>query len=235
MYIDGKYYDVIPSRNGNQALALIKENDIDIVISDIMMPEMDGLELCRTLKSDIEISHIPVILLTAKNRTEDRIECYNAGADGYITKPFELKVLEARINSFITYKKAKQQKFQSNKEINISTLDYPSLDEEFLQKAIRIIEQHLSDSEFDVAIFAEKLHLSKSSLYRKIKTMTGLSPVEFTRNIRLKHACQILQNQSLPISEVAYTVGFSDPNYFTLCFKAEFNITPTDYRKNNPA
>lgn len=230
-----KYYNVIPSRNGNQALDLIKENDIDIVISDVMMPEMDGLELCRTLKSDIEISHIPVILLTAKNRPEDRIECYNAGADGYITKPFELKVLEARINSFITYKKAKQQKFQSNKEINISALDYPSLDEEFLQKAIRIIEQHLSDSEFDVTIFAEKLHLSKSSLYRKIKTMTGLSPVEFTRNIRLKHACLILQNQSLPISEVAYTVGFSDPNYFTLCFKAEFNITPTDYRKNNPA
>lgn len=230
-----KYYNIVAAQDGEEALSVVKENEINLIISDIMMPKMDGLELCRLLKSDIETSHIPIILLTAKSSTEDRIECYNAGADGYITKPFELKVLEARINSFIIYKKSKQQKFQSNKEINISTLEYPSSDGEFLEKAIRIIEQHLSNNDFDITLFAEKLYLSKSTLYRKIKNMTGLSPVEFIRNIRLKHACRILQNQSMPISEVAYTVGFSDPNYFTLCFKAEFNITPTDYRKNNSA
>ena len=101
-----------------------------------------------------------------------------------------------------------------------------------MQKSILIVEQYLMDSEFDVADFAEKLNLSKSTLYRKIKTITGLSPVEFIRNIRLKHACKILKKQSLHIAEVAYAVGFSDPNYFTLCFKAQFNITPTDYRKS---
>ncbi|MDL2241539.1 response regulator [Bacteroidales bacterium OttesenSCG-928-L03] len=230
-----KQYTIKTATNGKEALALIDEpdNDIDIVISDVMMPEMDGLELCRALKKNIETCHIPIILLTAKNRTEDRIECYNAGADGYISKPFEMKVLEARISNFISNKRAKQQEFQANKEINITTLEYPSMDEEFLNKAIEIIEQNLSDSEFDVSVFAKELHLSKSTLYRKLKNMTGLSPVEFIRNIRLKHACQILKNQSIPISEVAYTVGFSDPNYFAQCFKTEFNITPKDYRKKN--
>ncbi len=227
-----KYYNITTAKNGKEAIELIKEQDVDIVISDVMMPEMDGLELCRTLKNDLETSHIPIILLTAKNSTNDRIECYNAGADGYITKPFELKVLVARINSFITYKRSKQQKFQSNKEINIATLDYPSIDEEFMQKSIQIVEQFLAESEFDVADFAEKLNLSKSTLYRKIKTITGLSPVEFIRNIRMKHACKILRSSSLHIAEIAYAVGFSDPNYFTLCFKAEFNITPSDYRKS---
>lgn len=227
-----KSYKTATASNGNEAIKIIRELDIDIVISDVMMPNTDGLELCRILKQDVETSHIPIILLTAKNSAQDRIECYNAGADGYITKPFELKVLVARINSFMTYKKARQQKFQSNKEINIEALNYPSSDEEFMQKSILIVEQYLMDSEFDVADFAEKLNLSKSTLYRKIKTITGLSPVEFIRNIRLKHACKILKKQSLHIAEVAYAVGFSDPNYFTLCFKAQFNITPTDYRKS---
>lgn len=124
-----KHYNVFISKNGLEAVALVKKNDFDIIISDVMMSEMDGLELCRVLKTDLETSHIPIILLTAKNSAEDRIECYNAGADGYISKPFELKVLEARINNFISAKKAKQQEFQTDKKINISTLEYPSLDE----------------------------------------------------------------------------------------------------------
>jgi AraC-like DNA-binding protein len=193
---------------------------------------MDGLELCRILKKDLETSHIPVILLTAKNSTDDRIECYNAGADGYISKPFDLKVLDARINNFLANKKDKQEEFKTNVEINISTLEYPSIDEQFLNNAIKIIEEHLSEPEFDVNTFAEHLNMSKSSLYRKIKTMTGLSPIEFIRNIRLKHACQMLKDRSISISEVAYSVGFSDPKYFTSCFKLEFNVTPSDFQRN---
>ncbi|PXV60185.1 two component regulator with propeller domain [Dysgonomonas alginatilytica] len=224
-------YNVLSSSNGAEAMEILKTASIDIIISDVMMPEMDGLELCRTLKSNIETSHISIILLTAKNSADDRIECYNAGADGYISKPFDLKVLEARINNFISNKKDKQQEFKSNVEINISTLEYPSLDEQFLNNAIEIIEKYLAETEFDINTFAEHLNMSKSSLYRKIKTMTGLSPIEFIRNIRLKHACQMLKDKSISISEVAYSVGFSDPKYFTSCFKTEFNITPSEYQK----
>jgi signal transduction histidine kinase/DNA-binding response OmpR family regulator/ligand-binding sensor domain-containing protein len=226
-----KNYRVLMARNGVEALSMTGDSDVDIIVSDVMMPKMDGLELCRTIKSDIETSHIPVILLTAKNSTEDRIECYNAGADGYITKPFELKVLDARIRNFISNKRVRQQKFQSAEDLNVKSLDYPSADEEFLNRAMGIIEEHISDSEFDIGLFADKLCLSKSTLYRKLKTMTGLSPVEFIRNIRLKHACRMLEKPSMSVAEVAYVVGFSDPNYFALCFKTEFGTTPSDYRK----
>lgn len=227
-----KHYNVLTANNGAEALATVKDKDIDIIVSDVMMPEMDGLELCKKLKSNLETSHIPVILLTAKNSVEDRIDCYNAGADGYISKPFDVKVLEARINNFMSNKKTQQSEFKSDVEINISTLDYPSIDEQFLNSAIAVIEQHLPETEFDVNTFADNLNMSKSSLYRKIKTMTGLSPNEFIRNIRLKHACQLLKDPSISISEVAYLVGFSIPKYFTMCFKAEFNMTPSEYQKS---
>lgn len=225
-------YNVLTATNGVIALNIVRNNDIDIIISDVMMPEMDGIALCRILKEDIETSHISILLLTAKNSVNDRIECYNAGADGYISKPFDLKVLQARISNFMSQKKTKQKEFKSNVEINISTLEYPSIDEQFLGNAIEIIEKHLSETEFDINTFAEHLNMSKSSLYRKIKTMTGLSPIEFIRNIRLKHACQMLKDKSVSISEVAYSVGFSDPKYFTSCFKSEFNMTPTEYQKS---
>lgn len=142
-----------------------------------------------------------------------------------------MKVLEGRINNFISNRKNKQKEFKSNVEINISTLEYPTLDEQFLNNAIEIIEKFLSETEFDVNTFAEHLNMSKSSLYRKIKTMTALSPIEFIRNIRLKHACLMLKDKSISISEVDYSVGFSDPKYFTSCFKSEFNITPSEYQK----
>lgn len=229
--LQARYY-VYTATNGIDAINIVNKNDIDIIVSDVMMPGMNGIELCKTIKSDIETSHISIILLTAKNSINDRVECYNAGADAYISKPFELKVLEARINNFISGKQNRQKEFKSNVEINISSLEYPSIDEQFLEKAIKIIESHLAENDFDINNFADHLNLSKSSLYRKIKTMTGLSPIEFIRNIKLKHACLMLKDKSISISEVAYAVGFSDPKYFTSCFKTEFNVTPSEYQKN---
>ena len=229
-----KHHHVITASNGAEALSSLNDKNIDIIISDVMMPEMDGLELCRTLKNNIETSHIPVILLTAKNSTEDRIECYEAGADGYISKPFELKLLEARIANFIAQKRKKQSEFQSNSEISFTALEYPSIDEQFLKKSVEVIQCNLSNSDFDVNHFAKEMNLSNSSLYRKIKSLTGLSPVEYIRNIRLKHACKLLQDNAISISEVAYAVGFSDPKYFASCFKAEFSITPSEYQKSVP-
>ena len=198
-----KHYHVLIAKDGLEALNVIKDNEIDIIISDVMMPEMDGLEFCRALKSNLETSHIPIILLTAKNTVEDRIECYNAGADGYISKPFELKILEARINNFIMHKKNKQEEFRSNVEVNIDSLEPSSIDKEFLDKVISVINSNMSEGDFDVVQLADALAVSKSSLYRKMKLATGLSPIEFIRNIRLKHGSQLLKDKSISVAEVA--------------------------------
>ena len=228
-----KKYHTFTAENGVQALKIIEEQPIDIVLSDIVMPEMDGLELCRQVKNNLNTSHIEVLLLTAKNSIDDRIESYNAGADGYLSKPFELKVLEARIASLIRNRRHKSDKFKSNFDLNISSMEFASIDEKFLESAVSVIEEHLAEPDFDLDMFSGKLNMSKSSLYRKIKSLTQLSPVEFTKNIRLKHACQMLKNQQGNISDIAYSVGFADPKYFTSCFKAEFGMTPTEYLKKN--
>ena len=227
-----KHYHVLIAKDGLEALNVIKDNEIDIIISDVMMPEMDGLEFCRTLKSNLETSHIPIILLTAKNTVEDRIECYNAGADGYISKPFELKILEARINNFIMHKKNKQEEFRSNVEVNIDSLEPSSMDKEFLDKVISVIKSNMSEGDFDVVQLADALAVSKSSQYRKMKIATGLSPIEFIRNIRLKHGSQLLKDKSISVAEVAYECGFSNPKYFATCFKEEFGVTPKEYQKS---
>lgn len=228
--LSGRYH-IFTSGNGKKALSIIKEQDIQIIVSDIMMPEMNGLELCKTVKENLETSHISVIILTAKNSMEDRINCYNAGADGYIAKPFNMKLLEARINNLVQKQKSKQKDFKSDVDLNLSTLEYQSIDEQFLTTAIEIIQNHIDKPDFDISILAQSLNVSKSSLYRKIKSMTGLSPLEFVRNIRLKQACRLLKDKSVSISEVAYASGFSDPKYFAQCFKTEFNLTPSEFQK----
>lgn len=227
-----RHYNIFTAGNGKEAIPIVKENNIQIIISDVMMPEMDGLELCLTLKKDLETSHIPIILLTAKNSADDRVACYNAGADGYISKPFDLKVLEARIKNFITDRERKQKEFQADIDIDVSKLEFRTIDEQFLTRVVKIIEEAITEVDLDVNILAEHLHMSRSSLYRKIKTMTGLSPVELIRNIRLKYACQLLKDRSINISEVAYMVGFSDAKYFATCFRKEFNITPSEFQRN---
>lgn len=230
-HILSKRYLVVIAKNGVEALDAINKNEIDIIISDVMMPEMNGLDLSRTLKSNIETSHIPIILLTAKNSNEDRIECYNAGANAYISKPFDLKVLEARINNFIINKKNKQKEFRTDVALDISTLETSKIDKEYLDNLIQIITNNIAEPSFDVNMLAEKLCVSNSSLYRKVKGMAGLSPVEFIRNIRLKHASQMLKEGKYTISEIAYASGFSNPKYFATCFKEEFNLTPTEYQR----
>src|SRR5690606_25278362 len=192
-------------QQGEHALAVFKEKEIDIVVSGILMPLMDGHKLCRRIKQDAEINHIPVILLTAKNSIDDRIECYQAGADSYISKPFDLKVLEARIHSFLVHKRTKQADFKTSSQINISALDYTPQDEQFLEKMINVVEENLSDDQFDVVALGYALGLSKSTLYRKTKALLDLSPSEFVKNIRLKHACQMMEkDKSISVSEVAF-------------------------------
>lgn len=223
-------YRVLTAQNGKEALEVVKENVVNIIICDMMMPEMDGLTCCRILKEDINTSHIPIIMLTAKNTAEDRVACYEAGANAFIAKPFELKVLHARITNLIYSSELRKKEFRMSKEVDLTGLEVQSTDEMFLKKAVRCIEQHLDNAEFDINAFADELNVSKSTLNRKVRAMTGLTALDFIKNIRLKYACGMLLKKGISISEVAYLVGFNNPKYFTRCFKEEFGMTPTDYQ-----
>ncbi|MDD3078558.1 MAG: two-component regulator propeller domain-containing protein [Paludibacter sp.] len=227
----GKKYHVLSAENGLQALEIIKDKEIDLIISDVMMPEMDGLSFCKVVKNDVNTSHISVLMLTAKNTPEDRIECYNAGADAYIAKPFELGVLTARVRNLLNKRKKKTEDFKSNPEINITSMEYCSIDEIFLNQAVKVVENRIADERFDFDQFAVEMATSKSTLHRKLKSLTGLSPGEFIRNVRLKHAVQMLKNNVGNISEVAFSVGFNDPKYFSRCFKIEFGMTPKEFQE----
>lgn len=225
-------YVVYTAENGIQALQIVHEKEIDIVISDVMMPEMDGLTLCKIIKNDVSTSHINVLMLTAKNALEDRIECYNAGSDAFISKPFELSLLDARVRNLISKRIQKTESFRKNQEINISSMEYCSIDEVFLKQAITKVEEKLADETLDFDKFAIDMATSKSTLHRKLKSLTGLSPGEFIRNVRLKHAVQMLSNNMGNISEIAFAVGFNDPKYFSRCFKAEYNMTPKEFQES---
>lgn len=222
-------YTVHRAYNGIEALVILKENEIDLIISDVMMPMMDGLTLCKVVKNDLNTSHINFLILTAKDSTDDRIDCYNAGADAYISKPFEMSVLYARVHNLILKRRQKNESFRQNHEINISAMEYSSIDETFLKTVITKVEEFLNDDSFGFEQFAVEMRTSKSTLHRKIKNLTGLGPMEFIRNIRMKHAIQMFDNHTGNISEVAYAVGYNDPKYFSKCFKIEFGINPREY------
>lgn len=225
-----RYY-IFQASDGEQAWEKVNTYDIDLIISDVAMPNMDGLELCRKLKNDLNVSHIPFIMLTARDSTEDRIECYNAGADGYISKPFELKVLEARISNFLQNREKRQNEFRNNPVISNNKLDMSKIDHEFIKKLVTVIETTIEDPNFDIQRLASEVNMSKSSLYRKVKLLTGLSPVEFVRNTKLKYAARLLLEPGASIVEVADKSGFSNSKYFATCFKEEFELTPTEYQK----
>lgn len=224
-------YNILTATDGVQATKLLEDNEIDLIVSDIMMPEMDGVELCRYVKGKLEISHIPIILLTAKNKQEDRADAYEVGADAFITKPFNLPVLHARIRNLLKYKQRMAKDFKKQLVFEVKELNYTSIDEEFLQRAIDCVNRHLEDSEFDQLQFVEDMNTSKSTLYKKLKSLTGLNTSAFIRNIRMKAACTIMEEKSssIRVSELAYAVGFNDPKYFSSCFKKEFGMLPTEY------
>lgn len=228
-----EHYTIYRAENGLQALQIVREQEIDLIISDVMMPEMDGLTFCKIIKNDVNTSHINVLMLTAKNTAEDRIECYNAGAEAFISKPFELGVLNARVKNLIGKRRQKVESFQHGQEINISSMEYNSIDEVFLKQAVKVVEEKLADETFDFDQFSVDMSTSKSTLHRKLKSLTGLSPGEFIRSVRMKHSLQMLANNIGNISEIAYSVGFSDPKYFSRCFKNEFGITPKEWLEKN--
>ena len=223
-------YNVYTACNGKEGIEVIGNKDVDLIVSDVMMPEMDGLEFCRYVKGHFDTSHIPVILLTAKNKEEDRVEAYEAGADAFISKPFNLSVLHARISNLLKTRERANKDFKKQLVFEVDELNYTSIDEEFLQKAIGSVQAHLDDPLFDQTRFVEEVGVSKSTLFRKLKSLTGLSYSSFVRNIRMKAACRIMEEKrNVRISELAYAVGFNDPKYFSACFKKELGMHPSEY------
>ncbi len=231
MKLLGREYNVFTAADGKEGVVVVENEDIDLIVSDIMMPEMDGIEFCKYVKSKLEISHIPVILLTAKNKEEERAEAYEVGADAFLSKPFNLTVLHARIKNLLKYKERMARDFKNQLVFEVKDLNYTSIDEEFLQDAIACVNRHLEDSEFDQPQFIEEMGTSKSTLYKKLKSLTGLNTSAFIRNIRLKAACRIMEEKgtAVRVSELAYAVGFNDPKYFSSCFKREFGMLPSEY------
>jgi len=198
-----------------------------------MMPEMDGFELCRAIKTDINYSHIPVILLTAKTNTEAEIEGLENGADAYISKPFKWKQVSLITKNLLDLQLSLRQKFAQQPFEGAEVLIAESRDKKFMASLINSIETHLSDTQFSVEELGRELGLSRSSLYKKVKSLTGYVPNEFIRLIRLKHAAKLLATQEYTISEVGYMAGFNSHSYFSKCFFQQFKETPSEFAEKH--
>lgn len=231
-------YKVLTAVNGKEGLELAKNNIPDIIVSDIMMPLMDGFEMCRAIKEDMCTSHIPVILLTAKDSIQDKEEGYESGADSYITKPFSAKLLNSRIHNLLEVRKklARQiqtasDKVETKADETAETVTLSRLDNEFLKKLTCIIEENIEQEKMDVGFIAEKMHMSHSTLYRKTKGLTEMSINEFIRKVKIRYSARLLREEGYNVSEAAYMTGFYNRGYFRQCFKEEFGVTPSDYVK----
>ena len=222
-------FDIFIANNGKEGLELSQEIVPDIVLSDVMMPEMDGIEMCRHLKTDISTSHIPIILLTARSGFTHELLGLDTGADDYIIKPFQVELLRIRLNNLLDNRRKLRDKLRKELILEPSEVAVSDPDEEFLRKLMNIIENHITDSEFTVKDLAKEMGLSHSVLYRKIMALTNLTINDFIKNVRLKRAAQLLQSNAHRINEVSYLVGFTSPKYFSTCFREHFGTTPKEY------
>ena len=225
-------FDITLARNGEEALVLMKESIPDIVITDMMMPVMDGLKLCAAIKQNINTSHIPVIMLSAKTDSKDQMDALKTGADDYITKPFSLSVLIAKIQNILRTYHRVQDKATKSMEIAPEKISFNALDEALLKKAISVVERNIDNCNFSTEEFAEEMNMSRSNLHLKLKALTGESALDFIRKIRFKEACRLLKDGRYSISEISDMVGFNTPSYFATCFKKYMGCLPTEYVKN---
>lgn len=226
-------YNVLEAANGKQGLAIAKDKNPELIISDVMMPEMDGTELCATLKSNFETSHIPVVLLTAQSSPEQNIAGLQRGADDYITKPFNVRLLVTRCNNLLLSRKMLQEKFSKQIDTHPLTIASNKLDQDFIEKVIAVIESNLSNYNLDVNFLCSEMAIGRRVFFYKMKSITGETPNEFIQNIRLKHAASMLLNHpEKSISEVSDELGYSSVNYFSKCFNQKFGSNPSTFRKN---
>ena len=224
-------YNVLKASNGKEALEMLKTENADIVISDVMMPAMNGLELCSAIKADPRTRHIPVILLTAKASEEYQLEGLNTGADDYITKPFNMEILKLRISKLIENNLKKHEQEAGQLKIEPSRIAITPLDQQFVEKAIQIVEDNINNADFSVEDLATSLNISRGYLYKKVIKITGKTTLEFIRLIRMKRAQQLLAESQLQVAEIAYKLGYNSPKIFTKHFKEEFGMTPSEYMR----
>lgn len=222
-------YAVLTATNGAEALKILDGNYVSLVVSDVVMPVMDGFELCKTIKSELNYSHIPIILLTAKTNIQSKIEGMELGADAYIEKPFSIEYLHACISNLIQNREKLRQAFAQSPFVAANTIALTKADEEFIKKLNEVVQSNLSNPDFSMDDMADGLNMSRSNFYRKIKGVLDLSPNDYLRLERLKRAAQLLKQGESRINEICYTVGFNSPSYFSKCFQKQFGVSPKDF------
>ena len=231
-----EYYNVLEASQGEEALTVLQSQNVDFIVSDLMMPVMDGMELSRRVKSNFAISHIPFLMLTAKTSNESRIESFRIGVDEYLLKPFDDTLLLARISNILENRKRFQQKFSYSMDVDALNIEKESSDKKFLDKAMQIVKENYKNSYYEISDFIEAMGVSKSLMNKKMQNLTGQSAGQFMRNYRLNLARElIIRNRlthNMNISEIAYEVGFNDPKYFTRCFTKHFGTTPSSMMEN---
>ena len=226
-----KEYTVLTATNGAEALQVLDGNYVNLVVSDVVMPVMDGFELCKTIKSDLNYSHIPVILLTAKTNIQSKIEGMELGADAYLEKPFSVEYLQACASSLIQNREKLRKAFAQSPFVAANTMALTKADEDFIKKLNEVIQVNYSNPEFSMDDMADSLNMSRSNLHLKLKAITGESTIDFIRKIRFNEACKLLKDGRYTVSEVSSMVGFNTPSYFATSFKKYFGCLPTEYIK----
>ena len=224
-----KDYKVLTADNGREAYELAVQNTPDIIISDMMMPEMDGFEFCEKIKTNISTSHVPVIMLTAKDTKEDKVTGYKVGADDYITKPFSSEVLIARVNNLLKSREMLELRYEANDLIDPQG-EQNAREAEFVLHAESVILQMLDRAEFNIPLLCKELGMSQSALYRKVKSLTGVSIQIFIKKIKIKRAAHLLLSEDMTVTEIAFSLNFSDLKYFRKCFKEQYEMTPSEYK-----
>jgi signal transduction histidine kinase/DNA-binding NarL/FixJ family response regulator len=225
-------FTISETENGEEGIAAAIEEIPDIIISDLMMPKINGLQLCQQLKEDEKTNHIPIILLTAKVDVETKLMGYRHGADDYIAKPFQIEELLVRIENLIANRKRIQEKFSRQVTLAPNVLPVNSMDERFLKRAMEVVEKSIADASFGVEPFAQQMGVSHTQLYRKIHAITGFNPNEFIRHMRLLRAADLMRQKAGNVAEITYQVGFNNLSYFSKVFKEKFGLTPTDFLRN---
>jgi DNA-binding response OmpR family regulator len=226
-------YRVIRATNGEEALRLLKSEYVDILISDVMMPVMDGYELTKAIKSDVKFSHIPIILLTAKTQMEDKLTGLEIGASAYIEKPFAIEYLLATISSIVSNREHLRLRLEKNPVTKASGSNLTKVDEEFLRRLNEIIQANFDNPDFSIDDVIYQMGVGRTTFYRKIKGLLDLSPYDYIRIERLKRAATLFGEGHTNVSEVCYMVGFSSPGYFSKCFQKQFGVSPKEYIQQN--
>jgi DNA-binding response OmpR family regulator len=224
-------YNTDVAYDGFEAMEKVKNCNYDLIISDVMMPNMDGLTFCKKIKQNISTCHIPVILLTVKASIDQQVEGLDTGADDYLGKPFSLRILESKINNLIKSRKRLKEIYKAGLDIHPEQVAYNTLDQEFLKKAVLVVEENLSDPEFSVDEFAKEMFMSRSNLHLKFKAITGDSASDLIKKIRFRKTIELLETGRYNVSEISYMVGFTSPSYFSNRFKKYFGYMPTEYRR----